>query len=657
MHEQPFFFGEAGKRIYGVLYHPAEETRKAAGWVLCAPYGIERFNSRRFMVEWARELSLRGYWVLRFDYRGRGDSEGPYEAYTPDDHREDILTAARELETQAGVPCRGLCGLRLGATLAAEAALQTEGDPMVVLWEPVVLGNDYINELLRAALAGGMVQGEESGRTRNHLREDLENNREVVVHGRYLTRGTYHAISAMDLLCQKRPGRGPVLILNIQGRPNLPVNSIYELLKAEYDKSGDTTLDVCQAPVPWTVDRQYVTDTRAIFSRTLSWIEEQDVESRLDDLRRPAAGAESREPEARSLHVVPTHPGSLWRNDERLVPFTVREIPLWGILKQPAGVDPARPLVIMQGRRALYRSLAEDLAKHGWASLCFDPRGFGESLGGDGFATEGELFYAMETGLMFEDCEAAVNFAEQELGFSSCVLIGLCGDAITSVLVSANDSRIRGIVPLELPFRQSGKNYSEGVADHLVYLVWSKFYMPRLNSTKMVKTWKWIKPFILKGIHYIRAALSLMSRLYSHTNHLRLLQKKFGPRLNKNLFYSFVECLQKNLPVLCLFGSTNNFNDFSMVLEFLSRGKQKISLSLKYHVIPKADHAFSHPSHTRAMSDVILEWLESAIARPHAAPLEFQPGMESPRVESQPIPETGSRSVPARITLVKDHHA
>ncbi|MFB3786118.1 MAG: serine aminopeptidase domain-containing protein [bacterium] len=656
MLEQPFFFGETGKRIYGVMYYPAEKSRKQAGWILCAPFGIERINSRRFMVEWARELSSRGYWVLRFDYRGRGDSEGPYAAYTPNDHVEDILTAVRELENKAGVPCRGLCGLRLGAALAVEAAIRTGGDPMLALWEPVVLGKEYINELLRAALAGGMIQGGESGRTRNQLRDDLENDREVVVHGHYLTRETYHAISAGDLLCQERPGRGPVLILNIQNRSNPQVSSICELLKTEYNKGGETTLDVCQAPVPWTVDRQYVTDTRAIFGRTWSWIEAHDVESRPRALI-PAGGVEAVEPAAAGLHVVPTHPDSLWRDEERLVQFTVRDIPIWGILKRPVSVDRARPLVIMQGRRALYRSVAEELAKHGWASLCFDPRGFGESLGGQDFATEGELFYAMETGLMFEDCVAAVNFAERGLGFSSCVLIGLCGDAITSVLVSANDGRVRGIVPLELPFRQSGKNYSEGVADHLVYLLWSKFYMPRLNSTKMVKTWKWVKPFILTGIHYSRAALSLVTRFYSHTNHLRLLQKKFGPRLNKNLFYSFVECLQKNLPVLCLFGNTTNFNDFSMVLEFLSRRKNEISLSLKYHVIPKADHAFSHPNHTRAMSGVILEWLENTIERPHVACLEDQAGMEGQRDESRLAPQTGSRSVTDRITLVKDHSA
>ncbi|MFB3787634.1 MAG: serine aminopeptidase domain-containing protein [bacterium] len=634
MHEQPFFFGEAGKKLYGVIYPPAAGRWINGGWVLCAPYGIERFNSRRFLVKWSRELSQLGYWVLRFDYRGRGDSTGRFEDYTMEDHVEDIHAAVRELERKAGVPCRGLCGLRLGATLAAETVRRTGGNPMLVLWEPVVQGKEYINELLRAAMAGEMIQVGEKGRTRVQLRADLENNQDVVVQGCFLTRKMYHSLSAVDLLCQPRPGKGPILILNILGNPNQAPSTIFGLLHKKYAKGGEVSLETCQAPVPWVGDRQYVTDTEAIFRHTVSWILDHDTHSTSGNPIPWEPGAKPPAGNSKGIHVVSAHNGSLRKDDERLVRFLVKGIPIWGILKEPAPGDPKKPLVIMQGRRSLYRSLAGKLAEKGWASLCFDPRGFGESLGDWDFTTEGELFYAMETGLMYEDCVGAVHFAERKLGYSSCVLIGLCGDAITAVLAAANDPRIRGIVPLELPFRQSCKNYYEGAADYLVFLLSSKLYKPHLKSSLRVKIWKRIKPLIFKWIHCMRAGLSQVSGLYSPTSHLRLLQKKFGPRLNKHLFHAFQNDLHKNLPVLCLFGSTNNFTDFSTVLEFIGRDQNDINLSLHYHVIPKADHAFSHPNHTEAMIEVILAWLEKTIAQATPAPLVYHPERERPQVDS-----------------------
>ena len=131
------------------------------------------------MVEWGRVLCREGFWVLRFDYRGYGDSDGLFEQFTIDDYLADIRTAMAELERRAGVPCRGLCGLRLGATLAALTAPSLAKPPMLILWEPVINGADYIDELLRLVMAKQMKESGGAPKTRDQLKQDILNGGEV----------------------------------------------------------------------------------------------------------------------------------------------------------------------------------------------------------------------------------------------------------------------------------------------------------------------------------------------------------------------------------------------------------------------------------------------------------------------------------------------
>src|ERR1700692_718420 len=53
--------------------HPGNGDR---GVVLCNSFGHEYVWTHKGMRRLADELSARGIWVLRFDYRGTGDSAG-----------------------------------------------------------------------------------------------------------------------------------------------------------------------------------------------------------------------------------------------------------------------------------------------------------------------------------------------------------------------------------------------------------------------------------------------------------------------------------------------------------------------------------------------------------------------------------------------------
>lgn len=93
-------------------------------------------------------LSRAGFHVLRFDYYGCGDSGGESEESTINQWLEDISTAIEEIKDSSGLTKVSLVGFRLGATLSALAGgMRTDIDSLV-LWDPVVNGKDYLEELM-----------------------------------------------------------------------------------------------------------------------------------------------------------------------------------------------------------------------------------------------------------------------------------------------------------------------------------------------------------------------------------------------------------------------------------------------------------------------------------------------------------------------------
>lgn len=143
-----FFFGPPSSQLLGV-YHPANsEKDRYQGIVMCYPFGQEYMRAHRAFRQLATMLAGKGYHVLRFDYRGTGDSAGELERVTASDWLEDIGFAIQELKDMAGLHNVSLLGLRLGALLAGVCAADRSDLSNLALWDPVIHGRSYIAELL-----------------------------------------------------------------------------------------------------------------------------------------------------------------------------------------------------------------------------------------------------------------------------------------------------------------------------------------------------------------------------------------------------------------------------------------------------------------------------------------------------------------------------
>lgn len=145
----PSYFGPETRRLFGWLNAPpAGVNARAAGVVLCNPFGFEALSMHRAYRHFAESFARAGFPALRFDYDGTGDSSGTDR--DPDRLRawlDSIHAAAAELRARAGVRDVYLFGVRLGATLAATAAAERDGYAGLIGVVPVLQPAMLLREL------------------------------------------------------------------------------------------------------------------------------------------------------------------------------------------------------------------------------------------------------------------------------------------------------------------------------------------------------------------------------------------------------------------------------------------------------------------------------------------------------------------------------
>ena len=144
---EPSYFRLHKKPLFGIYHTPQGGPTRGCGIVLCYPLGNEYINSHRTYRQLAFRLSQAGFPVLRFDFYGCGDSDGDYEQGEMRQWLTDIAAAIGEIQDKSGVGQVCLVGLRLGGTLAAMAGAAQGDLDGLVLWEPVIHGRTYLEEL------------------------------------------------------------------------------------------------------------------------------------------------------------------------------------------------------------------------------------------------------------------------------------------------------------------------------------------------------------------------------------------------------------------------------------------------------------------------------------------------------------------------------
>lgn len=207
--------------------------------VLCHPMGEEYTRFHRALRRLSDRLAAAGFPVLRFDLYGCGDSSGESEQGRLDRWCADVATAAGEMRQRARVKEICLIGLRLGGSLSIIAGAEQGDVDGMVLWDPVVSGRDYLEEL--NALHQRMLLCAHVKPSRD---QPGQASQEIL--GFPLTDSLCSDLEALDLLAvQQRPAHNMLLI---ESNPRTGIQQLVDHLKG---KGIDLSLECFPDPRLW----------------------------------------------------------------------------------------------------------------------------------------------------------------------------------------------------------------------------------------------------------------------------------------------------------------------------------------------------------------------------------------------------------------------
>ncbi len=278
MTETPFFFDRGAARLFGVL-HAAPATASPIAFLTSHPFAEEKLWSHRVLLSLARQLAARGHIVMRFDYMGAGDSSGATPETSLDTHLAD-LTAAFEylVNKHPEVQRVGLIGLRLGATLAALFAerggdrhRQLQGAPLV-LWEPILDGANYFQELLRSNLSTQLAVYGKVQENRDTLQTRILEGGKVNVDGYEIGRELFESCARPDLLTTAaKTHAGPTLVMQIA--PGAAAKPRDDLAALAQSYPAGTVARAAEQPF-WREIKPFYGRANHLQQATLQWLEQ-----------------------------------------------------------------------------------------------------------------------------------------------------------------------------------------------------------------------------------------------------------------------------------------------------------------------------------------------------------------------------------------------
>ena len=176
------------------------------------------------MVETARRMASNGLMVLRFDYRGCGDSHGTFDAFSIQDWVDDTLCvvefASQQYQTTSGTPPSSisLLGIRLGAAIAMDASTRNQTINRVVMWEPVVEGQSHFSQELRKKLVKEMVTTGNNSSTRAELIQSLKDGNSIDFDGYAISPRLYQELCSIDITSPVSSLPKETLIISVSHR-------------------------------------------------------------------------------------------------------------------------------------------------------------------------------------------------------------------------------------------------------------------------------------------------------------------------------------------------------------------------------------------------------------------------------------------------------
>ena len=562
---------------FGWLHTPVDDRRTDVAVVVCPGLLGDELVAYCALRVLADELARAGYWTVRLEYPGTGDScdhavkrtRSHWTAW-----QESVEATADWLKAVSGARKLLICGMRAGALLATQAASCRDDVAGLLLFEPTVSGRSYVRQLkLDAELHGGRVLPSGGG---------------IEVGAFQFSGTTIDQIAAADLR-RTTPNADQKVAVFARAETRLVDECLdawrragAEVTQGEWSEDlvpliGHPTFDA--VPLPG-------------FRDVIMWVVESFPRMALS---------------ATDAHIPPALPAEATLRPGGCVETTLRFGPdqrLFGILCNPE-TGPSRSIVIIVngGRDPRYGAsrqgveFARRLARAGLSSLRADFAGLGDSLGAPGQENIMSHSFADRT----SDIRAMIDALEAR-GFDHFTLQGICSGAYHAFHAALAEHRIGALMLVNQPLFTLPRR-----PDEITYLDHRRrtllFYLRKLFSARSWRT-------LLSG--RVDFGTVLHSLWVRSLRAARLGSRRLGRAVGLIRKRSFA---QSALSDLCARGVKTLFL-FSPTKEDLEAFRLEFTLEpdalapyrgAEMHVVPRMDHALIS---TESRHDAAVEMID-----------------------------------------------
>lgn len=457
-------FLETSPPLKAPLYVMAHRAENPKGIVVIAgPFAEEKKAAQRALVAASRTFAEAGYEVLRFDYRGTGDSGGTFAESDIEDWLNDLRAAIETARQMSDAPIT-LLGLRFGASLAWQIAAEVEVENLV-LWEPITNGSSYARQnRQRSQIRAQMTHGSEA-KTAQTTEGGFD------FDGFFINEKLQSEMSALDLHLAPLPKAKRLLLLQISGSPRIkkPFDDL-----ANRARAGGLATDVENVTVEAFWSSIGLIDTSEVREKTLQWLEKSA----------PTSTFAKRELSlAKTAQITPEIKAETFG-------FQSGNEQINGVLYLPLDKEISRCVLLLHGWSGyrigpgqLLSETARELAKNGFAAYSFDFRGRGES----------ELDVSQASlNSMIRDATRAVGVLREQFGWEKFTLLGLCSGGEVAIGASLSHTRIDSLALWSAPvfsgafdFARQARRSKNALQKYArkIFLpeTWAKFFSGGLN--------------------------------------------------------------------------------------------------------------------------------------------------------------------------------
>jgi len=269
------------------------------------------------------------------------------------------------------------------------------------------------------------------------------------------------------------------------------------------------------------------------------------------------------------------------------------------------------------GPHRLYRKLAPAFLAHGIAVMRVDFHGLGDSEGEWPDDRLQAIYHMTELGACVEDAGCALDWLQAHRRISKVIVGGLCGAAITGLLLAEQDRRVSAVYAVGFPTRAHcpGKPARAATPQGVLH------FKRRVYLRKILQPASWLRLLSLRSDYRLMG--SVLADLLK-PRRARESAPSASPGLNPRVLPALFASLRSKVPALLLFGEHDplRFDFDETVARPWRQALARHPNLLDVKVIPGADHVLSDPEAVAQARLLTGQWLRAqfqAARMPRAA--------------------------------------